>query len=281
MKELIRKKESIKYPGLFVHKYANSVFYKNLWNEDKNLLESRGRVYNSKGDVVINPFTKVFNYGENDTTIDDQEICLYVEKMNGFMACCTYVKEFDEVIVSTTGSLDSLYANMAREMMSRAIKTIEGFKNSTTYIFEVCHPSDPHIIEENIGVYLIGARDVLSEDKYYSYYDYEEYLDKIAKALKVTRPTYGLAPFGDIRLENKKCIHEGFMVYSCDTQQALKLKSPYYLSSKAIARRKDILTLNKARIDEEFYPIIDELLTKPELSEQQRLEFIRNYFKEL
>jgi hypothetical protein len=281
MKELIRKKESIKYSGLFVHKYANSVFYKNLWDQDENLLESRGRVYNSKGEVVINPFTKVFNYGENNTTIDDQELCLYVEKMNGFMACCTYVKEFDEVIVSTTGSLDSLYANMAREMMPRAIKAIESSKNDTTYIFEICHPSDPHIIQENVGVYLIGAREVSSTEKYSSSFPREETLDKIAKVLKVTRPSYGLATFSNIKTKTNNCKHEGFMVYSCDTQQVLKLKSPYYLSSKAIARKKDILKLDKSRVDEEFYPIIDALLTKPELSEQQRLEFIRDYFKEL
>lgn len=39
-KELIIRKESKRYPGLFTVKYHNRVFYDNLWNDE--LIESRG-----------------------------------------------------------------------------------------------------------------------------------------------------------------------------------------------------------------------------------------------
>ena len=277
---LINVKQSIKYPELFVHKYHRKVFFKNLWHEDSRLVESRGRVYNSSGDVVINPFTKIFNYKENNTNLDRNEKCLVIEKINGFMAGVTWVPDVNDVVVSTTGSLDSDYGEMAKEMMPKVIEYVRTRKEPITYIFEIVHPNDPHIIPENIGVYLIGMREVNNTTHYKTDKSKETRLDYIAKLMKAMRPVFYLSNFDEVLEEMKSCKHEGFMVYG-ESGKVLKLKSPYYLSSKALARKKDIMTLDKSRVDEEFYPLIDEIKDNDyfnNLSEQERLDFIRNYF---
>ena len=70
------------------------------------------------------------------------------------------------------------------------------------------------------------------------------------------------------------------MVYS-PSGTALKLKTPYYLATKALARSKDIFKLKKQFIDEEYYPLISYLQSIEafnDFSEEQKLHLIRNYF---
>lgn len=284
MTQLIQIKQSTTYPDLYIHKYHRKVFYDNLWNEDPQLVESRGRVYDRNGKVVINPPTKVFNRNENGTDIDADELCLAVEKINGFMACVTWVPEVNDVVVSTTGSLDSDYVQMARSMMPRVINVIRKEKLPITYIFEVCHSNDPHIIPENIGIYLLGARKILypfTKTPYFSTLQQEEFLDDKALHFKVARPAYFLDTMQEISKLAKTCKHEGYMVYGQTSGTALKLKSPYYLSLKAMARSKDILSLKRNRVDEEYYPLLDHLIelgdTFSTMKEQDKLDYIRNW----
>lgn len=280
---LIQTKESFRHPGLSVRKYKKKVFFDNLWNEDlEALTEARGHVVNSKGEVVVNPFTKIFNYGENGTNIDGEEVCLVVEKINGFMSCATWVPEVNDVVVSTTGSLDSDFVDMARDMMPYAIEYIRNKKTEYTYVFEIVHPNDPHIIPENIGVYLLGARHIKDKRPYYTDYNNEQDLDHLAQMLRVGRPDYYLTSFNTVLKDAKKCKHEGFVVYGEDSHTVLKIKSPYYKTQKLLARKKDILTLDKRNIDEEYYPLIDHIQNNVPnfnlLSEQDRLNYMREWF---
>jgi len=73
------------------------------------------------------------------------------------------------------------------------------------------------------------------------------------------------------------------MVYGVDCDISMKLKSPYYLVSKAYARRKDIFKVNKKIIPEEFYELVDFIEKYEgfgELMEQERLEIIRKFLEE-
>ena len=278
MADLIRVRESTRYKGLFVHKYHRSVFFKNLWHTDNNLLESRGRVTNSSGEVVVNPFTKVFNYKENGITIALDTECVVVEKINGFMATLTWVEEVGEVVVSTTGSLDSKYVDMAKSMLPYAIKYLEEYKSKVTYIFEIVHPDDPHIIKENLGAYLLGVRCTDDNAPYATEPNKESLLDRFAADMRVARPQWGCMVFDDVLRAARECRHEGYMVYSKDT--TLKLKSPYYLALKAIARKRDILSLDYKRVDEEFYPLLDHLRESEmfnNLPEQERLNYMKGW----
>ena len=283
MMDLFTLKESTKYPGLFIKKYKRKVFYDNLWNEE--LLESRGRVYDSKGNIVINPFTKIFNYGENGTTINPEEKCLWVQKINGFMAAATYVPQLDKVIVFTTGSLDSDFVSLAEKYIDEKRKLyIENYsrRNSVphTLLFEICDSSDPHIIEEEDGLYLIGKRKVSDENHYFSNVMNERSLDENANNLNCYRPNYGETTFETILATNGYQVDEGVIVYS-ESGVVLKIKTPYYLATKAIARSKDIFKLKRQFIDEEYYPLIEYLQNVENFNnftEEQKLHLIRNYF---
>jgi len=282
MKELITRKESIRYPGLFVKKYTRKVFYDNLWSKNDELLEARGHVETADGRIVVRPFTKIFNRGENGTDIGLDETVLAVRKVNGFMACATYVPEVGEVVVSTTGSLDSDFVKMAEEYITDVVKeAIKRYAPVMTFMFEIVHSEDPHIIKEDCGAYLIGARVVDSEDCYISDAGWESFLDDVAFTLNVYRPEWKISKFSEIVEEAKTCKHEGFVVYGKNT--ALKIKSPYYLCLKAAARKKDIMSLNKQIVDEEFYPLIKHLTENQEpfniMNEQERLDFMRVFLE--
>lgn len=274
-------KNSQRYPELSVKKYKKKVFYNNLW--DSELIESRGKVLYKDGTVVINPFTKIFNYGENNTTIDKNEECLWVEKINGFMASATYVPQLDKVIVATTGSLDSDFVLLAEKYINEKIKKIlaSPLLKYYTHLFEICDPWDKHIIPEIPGAYLIGMRKVDSTSPYITSVSMEVILDSHAESLGFFRPQYGLAKFGDILEFNKKATNEGVVVYG-KSGTVLKLKTPYYLASKAIARSSDIFKLKKQFIDEEFYPLIERLKTIKDfnsLLEEDKLNLIREYYE--
>lgn len=267
--ERLKKQPLLKdkyYPtkGLHVFKYSRDVFYKNLWNTDPLLVESRGLILNEKGEIIIYPFTKTFNYLENGITVDPEQYVIAPVKMNGFMAAMSISEEYG-ILVSTTGTLDSDYAKLAKEKVLEkiTISNLSKFKhNSCTYIFEICDPSDPHIIDEEPGVYLIGAR----VNKLGSEMASEEELDYLANLFGFKRPKWFTLKFKDLLDEVKSVRHEGFMVRDADTNEILcKIKSPYYIAKKALqrcgTRKAEFMWHNpeefKKRLDEEFYELFD------------------------
>jgi hypothetical protein len=93
---------------------------------------------------------------------------------------------------------------------------------------------------------------------------------------------------GQLLEEVKTVKHEGFVFYTDDGVSA-KIKSPYYLTSKWVARnpRTDkLVDLNKDikhQLDEEFYPLVDAIRLNiaeyTAMDEQSRLEWVRNYME--
>ena len=253
--------------GLSVFKYSREVFYKALWNEDPLLLEARGMVLDDEGNKVIWPFTKVFNYNENMTTLDPDTVVVAPRKVNGFMAACRMYK--GELIVSTTGTLDSDYAKMAREHIESTpeLESLYNYAKDYTLLFEICDKSDPHIVEEDEGAYLIGARNMLhSSYKMVS----ETVLDVIARDIGALRPALFFGTFRQVLDLLKDCKHEGFMVRLATPEQetVMKLKSPHYLTKKFIMRMgkgKVEYMFNETEeflknTDEEFYPLVRHII---------------------
>lgn len=286
MQELITRKESKRWPGLFVKKYTRKVFYDALWGQNPELMEARGHVETADGHTVIRPFTKIFNRGEMNTDIARDELCVSVAKVNGFMAAATWVPEVCDVVVSTTGSLDSDFVTLAEKYITEDVKNyIKSmmYIDVGTYLFEIVDPADPHIVPERAGAYLIGFRHTDSDAPYFSSPEKESDLDVMARGMGVLRPSWDVVRFETVVKDAASCQHEGFVVYGQSSKTALKIKSPYYLHLKMAARKKDILSLNKERIDEEYYPLIDHLTGMGEsftmMDEQQRLDYMREYLK--
>lgn len=281
-KHLVTMKESKNYPGLFVIKYKNRVFYDNLWTPE--LQQCRGLVLDSEYNVVVRPFDKIFNYMENGTTFDRVDIVTYTRKVDGFMGAITYSEEYGH-IYSTTGSLDSDYAKLVKKHLQRYEDYIKN--PNLTMLFEICDVSDPHIIKEDEGAYLIGA---VSKR---GWHNTETSLDLIAEDGEFMRFKSSIGRFSDVVKLSKECKHEGYVVRLLnDHSKFLKLKSPYYLVSKFLARKNgnNLVTMlenvkeTKKTVDEEYYPLLDYLATIKEQftqqTEQERLTTIETFFQQ-
>lgn len=291
---LVQMKRSEAYPDLFVLKYKRKVFYSGNWN--RYLEKCRGLVVDKDFNIIVHPFDKIYNYGieKNSPVLSDDEKVLAIKKYNGFMATASKYK--DDVVVATTGSLDSDYAKLAREMILKVISE-KNFIHNTTFMFEVCHSSDPHIIPEKEGVYFLGHRDNGYNDKIshsksisamfesgltwtnYTKFDREYNI----WGLNTTVPTY--TTLGELKERVKKVKHEGYVAYTKDGE-SFKLKSPYYLINKLFARKQNIDSLlngDLSKIDEEYYPLVEHIKENREvfsgMDEQSRLNFTRTFLE--
>lgn len=278
--KLVTMKETS--PGLFVLKYRKNVFYDNLWND--YLEECRGTIVDKDFNVVSRPFTKIYNYGVEDRSpklADDERVAAF-RKVNGFMCAVTW--HDGDILVSTTGSTDNDFVNMARELLDieRTRKVCSNYK-SYTFMFECVHRNDPHIVPEVEGMYLLGYRantwnSIVVADS--------SALDLYTEMFGTHRVESYTLRMDDLIAMSKTVRHEGFVFYTPQGVSA-KIKSPFYLTNKWMARnpRTDKLLTKEFReqIDEEFYPCLDHIRANivefTALTEQDRLAWIRRYLE--
>ena len=260
--------------SLLIYKYSKQVFFKNRWNEDPLLLKARGIVTDLAGRIVQHPFDKVFNYRENGAGLDipeDKEV-IAVEKMNGFLGNIGLDPFTKKLLITTIGSFDSDFVGYIKDFIDHdlEIKLLKFLnQNPMTLSFEVIHPEDPHIIkynEENMGLWLIGARKLSFMDKS----EPEEFLDYLAKDLGFKRPQWNKVLFSQLKFIVKNSKREGYMVRDNNEEQLtlLKFKTPFYLLTKFLGRLSEskikfmYSSPNKFKqsLDEEFYLVVDRIL---------------------
>jgi hypothetical protein len=272
--------------GIYVLKYKKRVFYNGLWND--YIAECRGTIVDADFNLVTYPFTKIYNYGiekEAPVLADDVEVTAF-RKVNGFMVAVTW--HAGDVLVSTTGSTDSDYVDMAKEMMLTHMSWADwqlAFNrtdmDNLTVMFECVHPNDPHIVPEQPGMYVLGYRDNVWGSKVGHH---RSILEGIAVGFNCHVPEHYKVSLGKLKQMTKECRHEGYVFYTADGASA-KIKSPYYLTSKWVARnpRTDkLVDLNKDikhQLDEEYYPLVDAIRENIEaytaMDEQARLAWVR------
>ena len=274
--------------GIFVLKYKKRVFYDDLWNEF--LEHCRGSIVDADFNLVSYPFTKIYNYGIEKSAPKLPEFTKVTafRKVNGFMVAMSWHN--NRLIVSTTGSTDSDYVKMAEELMgdSRA-----GFEDHCrlhpdhTFMFECVHRDDPHIIPEREGLYLLGCR----RKEWHSPIEHDPFqLEKHADAFGTIRVGSITTTLDQVERMTKICKFEGYVVYT-DDGESFKIKSPYYLTSKWVARnpRTDkIMNMQadiKKNLDEEYYGLIDairaNIVEYTAMTEQERLAWVRNHMEAL
>ena len=269
-------------PGLFVLKYRKNVFYDNLWND--YLEECRGTIVDEDFNVISRPFTKIYNYGieaRSPKFADDVRVAAF-RKVNGFMCAVTW--HDGDILVSTTGSTDNDYVNMARELLDieKCRKVCSKYK-TYTFMFECVHRNDPHIVPEVEGMYLLGHRANTWNSKVVPD---ATGLDEFADLFGAHRVESFTIRMDDLVKLSKTVRHEGFVFYSPSGISA-KIKSPFYLTNKWMARnpRTDKLLTKefKEQIDEEYYGLLEHIQENinefTALSEQDRLGYIRKYLE--
>jgi len=277
--------------GIYVLKYSKRVFYDNLWCDE--LEHCRGTIVDKDFNLISYPFQKIYNYGveaKAPVLSDDTPVTAY-RKVNGFMCSLTWYN--NDILVSTTGSTANDYVDYAKEMMVKhqpyadwQMELIAA--KGMTLMFECCHPSDPHIVPEDAGMYFLGYRENSwdSKVKMYGVSKSNWARDYAMSHLKCGYAESMQTTVGELVAESKKVKHEGFVFYTEDGVSA-KIKSPYYLTSKWVARnpRTDKLVTKefKEQIDEEYYPLIEHIRANiveyTAMDEQARLAWVRNYLE--
>lgn len=272
---------------IFVLKYSKSVFFDGTWN--RYVEECRGSIVDSEFNLITYPFTKIFNYNieKQAPVFSDIEKVTAFRKINGFMVAMTYHN--GDVLVSTTGSTDSEFVDMAKELMLRhmpwedwQIVMSTDDMRGMTFMFEAVHERDPHIIPENSGLYILGYR----ENEFQSKVGHDcQVLTDLGAKFNCLVPEAFEVTVGDLVAMSKSVKHEGFVFYHKDGRAA-KIKSPHYLISKFVARnprteklmRPDV----KKSLDEEYYGLIDAIQANIDeytaMTEQQRLAWVREFF---
>lgn len=293
-KSLFSIKSSVSHPGLQVLKYNRKVFYNNLWNEFFE--QCRGTVVDDKFNVVAYPFTKIYNYGieENAPILAPETEVTAYRKVNGFMAAVSCYN--NDLLISTTGSTDSDFVGYAKEMMelhmplSKWKDVICSPENQKyTFLFECVHPKDPHIIVETPGMYFLAKRERAwgSQINGFGLECANEWKQFAETELNCFSVDYFMTTIGELTEIVKTVKHEGFIFY-CKDGTASKLKSPYYLVLKWVARNPSTNKLTnvqhdfKKQINEEFYGLVDAIRKNIDeytaLSEQERLSWVRKFY---
>lgn len=272
----VKTVRSKRYPNLMTLKYSRNVFFDDAF--DDYLEECRGLVVDDDWNVVQKPFKKIYNFGieKRAPVLADDVPVIAMKKYNGFMGAITWHN--GDFLCSTTGSLDSDFCDMLRESLEAEplLKAMIEARPQFTYLFECVHENDPHIIKERPGLYSIGARVKCNES-----FANEE-------TLFLPNETTFTTTVGDLKSMAKLCIHEGFVAYTLDMKQSFKIKSPYYLTTKWLARSPKIARIVdlkndvKKSMDEEFYPVIDFIRNNKDgylsLDEQGRIELIEKMY---
>jgi hypothetical protein len=206
-------------------KYHRRAMYDYLWHDVPELLECRGHVYyNSTKELIQAAARKSFNYLERGYWSSmplDTPVEMY-KKVNGYMACATLHN--DALIVSTTGTTTSEYAQWAKELLFRDYKLYDlVIEPDVTTLFEVVVPQDPHIVQEREGLHLLGVREK-ANGKFHPMG--ESVRCTLEQARQIADNDSG----------------EGFMMYPMlpdglyDYNNCCKLKTPYYIGKKKLMR---------------------------------------------
>lgn len=273
--------------GLGVVKYKNRVFYDGMWNEI--LEECRGMVIDKDWNIVSLPFTKIYNFGIEDRApkLHHTDVVTVYDKINGFMAAATYHAATDQIVYSTTGSLNSDFVQYIKDSVAGYQNRFEAMlkaHSNHTFLFECVHIQDPHIVPTEPGMYYLGhrAKDLSVQFIYHSVPDMMPPEVKLIKSWVWT--------VGELLDIVATYEGEGFVIESQSYRCKAKIKTPYYLVMKFLARAnvnklKDMLQQTKwPSIDEEFYPLMEYIKENPEkyfsMGEQEKLEFLRVFFRQ-
>jgi predicted kinase len=269
-----------------VYKYSKQTFWNNSWDVSPWLLKARGIVCDPAGNIVSHPFDKCFNYLENGTGKDlsDDLDVIVTDKLNGFLGIVSANPlKSNALLVHTQGGFGGDFVGYINDHISPAMKgqMLKFFaKNDVTLMFEVLHKEDPHIVaypEDMMGLHLIGVRGKQLTDQPWT----EAQVDAAAEAMGLRRPQWARMKFGQARAQLRTLQTEGFMVRADtpDQEFLLKMKSPFYLTTKFLGRlssgRIKHMFANardfKKTMDEEFFILVDTIVETYSL--EQFLEY--------
>lgn len=130
---------------LIIWNYSPKVQYEKLW--DDVTLKCRGLITDTKGNVIVQPFIKFFNYEEDVNPIPMNSDYVYVqEKMDGSLGILFNYK--NEWIMSTRGSFTSEQSKKGLEILKNKYQ-LRSFEPSIAYLVEIIYPENRIVVDYN------------------------------------------------------------------------------------------------------------------------------------
>ena len=206
------------------YKYSRKVMYDYLWEKEPLTLECRGHTYfNPTGELVLAAPRKTFNYLENGNFKDlplDTQVDAF-RKYNGFLANARMFN--GELIVGTTGTLTSSFAEEARRLILKSNYRVE---SQLTTQFEIISAGDPHVVDDGFVDQAVPLQCRLDGGKTIPNSVIRDNYTTLSNMLKYA----------------KSAKHEGWMLHFDYQGQRhiMKLKTDYYVNKKKIMRATDL-----------------------------------------
>ena len=171
--------------------YSKSEFFKKNWDDVTK--SNRGHVYDTEGNLVANPFDKIFNLNEVEETKEElistrleneeYEIC---EKYNGHLSIVFYHE--DILYNNTKGSWNHPFIPYDRQILNKYFSKLD--KNLSPFN----HANIQEWKEKTFLFEILG-----DHDKHLMYYDYEKIGLKNSAVLLGVKDKYGLdEPIGNL-----------------------------------------------------------------------------------
>lgn len=295
------------YEGFSIVKYSKAAFYDSKVFEQYPILkEARGLVLDINGDPVAPSFKKIPNLREEDKVLVDltkYDELYAVEKYNGYLVQVTKHPYKKSLIVSSSGSFISEHVSIAKGIIwnNKMYPVLLDWMYSSPEIksaqFECITPKDPHIVDyygyEGLVLIGINGKNALQQEHVFKLRNYD------LSGIKIPEALISFDPSSDLHLaEAATAINsEGFVLYDKNGDGVCKLKTPWYLFCKYIARMKTeqlVKLFKQQKLSRQFSfynadmekTIEDAFkfmaLTGPEQfcasSEQERLSILRRLF---
>lgn len=232
---------------------------KNLWYQNKHLLESRGIVFSPSGDLIHRPLPKVFNHRQNGVSLAEGTPVVMTKKIDGFSMRATRIDGRTYFSASTPEKTE-----IGRALLEQNPLGVKRLRRNMTYTFQINHRNEPNVIQESAMVYLVAIRDTQT--------------GKVQPHSKVVSfgSTYGWATpewcyttFHMARQMTMNAPTAGVVIYDQhNNRPIMKLISPFYRAKQAMMdggkRNIDIMFDRpeefRQRIDRRFYKVHNAVL---------------------
>ena len=134
---------------LIIWNYSEKVQYQKLW--DEITLTCRGLITDDKGNVIVKPMTKFFNYEEivydcNNLIPWKDEYVYVQDKLDGSMLILFHYLPTNEWVTATRGSFTSEQAIEGINILKSKYK-LDTFERSIAYIGEVIYPQNRIVVD--------------------------------------------------------------------------------------------------------------------------------------
>lgn len=136
-------KQTHPHHDLLIWNYSPKVQYEKLW--DDVTLRCRGLITDTKGNVIVQPFRKFFNYEEDVNPIPMNSDYVYIqEKMDGSLGILFNYQ--GEWIMSTRGSFTSEQSKKGLEIIKNKYE-LSSFEPSIAYLVEIIYPENKIVVD--------------------------------------------------------------------------------------------------------------------------------------